>query len=417
MQFKYDNHSTCVYVSFLLIVFAISSCSGSGEQSLPIAQGSSDNNPGISSDPGIAPDSVIELVEPSDESIPSHRVDLEITVPEYQSDALQVLLVIGSGRYKASWVQDETWSVSVDLPSNANIYPTVFFFDRDGDVLLAWSKQRFFETSIGPRETLKLPADVGSHYYIYADTDRDGVSNMEELISGTDHKVSEGSLITGTSVVLPLLFHDMFKLSERYETLIPLDRPYTLDVVDPNPVKITLDAKGNGSYSSAEREGDHDNSFIKQAGTRSVSDLGVTWKGQYSRINFERQEELEFTSQTTRYSDFTYGQVGMQTAIIGGNNPSRGEFSYSVVGDSYGGDGRCAARYGRFTSVLSERFKEPSEMDNILGSAQRYILSGTSSPESSELGWRFTRELFGVELENYRVLNVDETFYCDFGDL
>ena len=56
------------------------------------------------------------------------------------------------------------------------------------------------------------------------------------------------------------------------------------------------------------------------------------------------------------------------------------------------------------------------DIDGTRGTTQRYIVSGSASPDSSEAGWRFARELLDVVLENDRVLNVDETFYCDFGD-
>jgi len=82
--------------------------------------------------------------------------------------------------------------VSVDLPDDAEIFPTVIFFDRNGEVLLAWTRGMSIRTKSGPTESIKFPEFVGLQTYIYADTDRDGVPNIDELLSGTDHEVSEG---------------------------------------------------------------------------------------------------------------------------------------------------------------------------------------------------------------------------------
>ena len=49
------------------------------------------------------------------------QVDFGITVPAYQSDALQVRLVWGGTDVTASWVGDELWSTSLELPTNTRV--------------------------------------------------------------------------------------------------------------------------------------------------------------------------------------------------------------------------------------------------------------------------------------------------------
>jgi len=85
-------------------------------------------------------------------------------------------------------------------------------------------------------------------------------------------------------------------------------------------------------------------------------------KVKYSRINPERQERVEFRSQTTQYSDAVRGQVGSLYRTVGGNIPATEEFSYSFVGNIDVNDGRCRPQYGEFTRVWNYGLPE-SDVD------------------------------------------------------
>ncbi|MFK7893982.1 MAG: hypothetical protein AB8B63_24420 [Granulosicoccus sp.] len=116
------------------------------------------------------------------------QVNFDITVPAYQSDALQVRLIWGDTDVTAGWVGDELWSTSIDLPADVENTLSVTFSDRNGDIVLAYFEQAY-RTSINASETYTISSDQFNTASL--DADEDGVSNIDELISGTDPLVDE----------------------------------------------------------------------------------------------------------------------------------------------------------------------------------------------------------------------------------
>jgi len=111
------------------------------------------------------------------------RVNFDITVPAYVSDALQVRVVWGGIDTTAIWNRDELWTASIDFPINTENQLVVTFSDDNGAITLG-SFERSFTTGANQSETLQITADE-------FDTDRwdsdgDGVSNLSESISGTN---------------------------------------------------------------------------------------------------------------------------------------------------------------------------------------------------------------------------------------
>jgi len=113
----------------------------------------------------------------------STQVNFNITVPVYVSDALQVQVVWGDSDIRASWITDETWAATVELPAGVENLLVVSFHDANGAITLGTFETQF-NTGTGPSTDYQVTADQ-------FDTDRwdndsDGVSNLDELIAGSN---------------------------------------------------------------------------------------------------------------------------------------------------------------------------------------------------------------------------------------
>jgi len=86
------------------------------------------------------------------------RIDFDITVPAYQSNALQVRLQWGDKDILASFVVDESWSIVDDFPVDTENELVVTFNDDNGAVTLA-SFEQTFRTGTNPSESLQITAD------------------------------------------------------------------------------------------------------------------------------------------------------------------------------------------------------------------------------------------------------------------
>ena len=113
----------------------------------------------------------------------STTVEYDITVPAYVSDTLQVGVVWGDNTVWANWIQDESWLATHDLPMSTENALVITFYDRNRELTLG-SYEQDYTTGTGDYEFHTVTADQFDTQRW--DDDGDGVSNLDELLAGTD---------------------------------------------------------------------------------------------------------------------------------------------------------------------------------------------------------------------------------------
>ena len=240
------------------------------------------------------------------------QVNFGITVPAYQSDALQVRLTWGDTDVTADWVGDELWSTSLDLPTDIENTLSVTFSDSNGDIALAYFEQAY-RTSTSSSETYTISSDQFDTESL--DEDEDGVSNIDELISGTDPLVDEDALLDVRDFVV---INYAVTASSNFESRITEERPYTESFdtslppvefypeIETHSVDISINDFGDGTLFDRFIHGPSGNSRTLR-GTRFNGDDSVTWTGTWDFFNRQangNSTSLDITN-TVTYVDST----------------------------------------------------------------------------------------------------------------
>jgi len=241
------------------------------------------------------------------------------------------------------------------------------------------------------------------------DNDDDGISNLEELISGTDPLLSEpepeGVL---DSFNLPRFF--IFRPGS-YEPLIPAQRPFQQQTEE-NPIRdprfpytivtriIDLDEFGTGTYFEDSESYEPPNStFEDRNASRTNTGDSIIWAGTYSYF-FQGsgwREDAEFTIESMIIDSDTRGQnADIEFLCTAGCTDGSARMSYSLVGNTITGSSRCKAVAG---SVTIDRLLA----DDTVASTVTY----TKEPDD-----RYWANGTG---ELARSLQYD--FWCDYADI
>ena len=366
--------------------------------------------------------------EPATEAVPDPlvqnrtQVDFGITVPAYQSDALQVRLTWGDIDVTAGWVGDELWSTSLDLPTDTESTLLVTFSDSNGDIVLA-SFEQAYRTGSNAAEAFNIAAEqFNSEQW---DADNDGTSNLNELIAGSNPFSNEALQL---EVRESYFVNTLIPVSSYYEQSISEERPYSFQIEELPPadasfnsdrrthiVTIEIDEFGNGTVSDRFRfagAADRDITVENQEATRTNTGSSILWAGTYERTNSGAAvgDEIDFSIETRSVSDVTRKQDGTVSRHNYGmsNGSFEQELVYSLIGNRLNDSTGCQAISGTITDEISYTAFANSRPDTVT----------TVSKESDDIYWFVeVASTEGDVLESYLAMSLTPNFYCDMGDI
>ena len=149
----------------------------------PIVDTENPSSETLSAPSSPAEDAQLSTAAPEPPTATTTQVNFDITVPVYMSNELQVRLESGDINTTAAFVNDESWSASGVFPIDTDNPLMVTFFDRNGAITLG-TVDTVFRTGTTISQSVQITADQFDTERW--DSDGDGVSNIAELIAGTN---------------------------------------------------------------------------------------------------------------------------------------------------------------------------------------------------------------------------------------
>lgn len=358
--------------------------------------------------------------DPADNTVEdSIRVEFDIEVPAYVSEELQVNVLWGSQDIAAGWTGDEFWTARADFPANTSNPLVVTFFDRNGDITLA-SVEQSFRTGSEAEQSLQITADQFDTERW--DSDNDGVSNIDELINGTNPLLDETTQLevreSYHDLTIPEAVGALSYISSYYEEILPEQRPYSeqsefdqLFVRVPftpgesQAVMIEIDAQGTGSYSNLSRSEDFDTVHVEnRVAARTIADSAITWMGtdEFSDTSAGLSKTTDFTIETQLLENGQRRQTGMiERTRSGYGDDGTVSISYTLTGSVIDSSARCEATAGTLTY---DRGMDSVDVATISKSLQDQF-------------WTVEVTGNGATTERYLIQNLGTDFFCGFADL
>jgi len=390
-------------VVLFLFAFIVSGCSSSSDSTSSAQSnldGASDENVDTELNPAEDAPTVTEeepvngetsidvedesvLIEPETQN--TTQVFFEITVPEYQSNELRVVLEWADVNLSATWVGDEFWLASADLPKNTENVLSVTFYDNNGGIELARSSQEY-RSSINDAETVVVGADQFNPDLF--DADEDGINNLDELRAGSDPFIDEDSLLPiedyTPSVTLFIQIYESFLTEDR-----PLFIMFAPHPNNPNQDSLSgsldIDADGNGVLIHKFKLSSE---YRNISGTRTYSEKSVSWEGDIrSYDGSDYSSNRSFTNTVTLVDEHT------RKFIEESVNKSEGTYrfdwnnSIDLIGELIDGTSVCKPVAGTHFSVSSDGVRRTRTNTSI-------------SKEIDDPYWRVVKETEFFDREN-----------------